>query len=65
MLTLAHTIRGMIAEFIAKIRSINRRYATPRIEMSGTVRLALLSLRIYLLVLVGLLVYKFVITVAG
>jgi hypothetical protein len=55
----------MIAEFIAKIRSINRRYATPRIEMSGTVRLALLSLRIYLLVLVGLLVYKFVITVAG
>ena len=33
---------------------------TPRIEMSGTVRLALLVLRIYLFTLVGLLVYKFI-----
>lgn len=43
----------------AKIREINRRYAVPRIAMSPMVRLALLVLRIYLLVLVALLAYKF------
>jgi hypothetical protein len=32
--------------------------------MSGTVRLSLLALRVYLLVLVGLLLYKFVLLVA-
>ena len=51
---------SLVARHFEKIREINRRYATPRIEMSGTVRLALLVLRIYLFTLVGLLVYKFI-----
>jgi hypothetical protein len=46
-----------------KIRQINERYAEPRIEMSGGVKFSLLVLRIYLLVLVGLLVYKFILVV--
>jgi hypothetical protein len=46
-----------------KIRQINQHYAEPRIEMSGAVKLSLLALRIYLLVLVGLLVYKFILVV--
>jgi hypothetical protein len=49
-----------IARHFEKIREINRRYSTPRIEMSATVRFALLVLRIYLFTLVGLLVYKFI-----
>jgi len=44
---------------VAKIREINRRYATPRIKLSRWTRLALLSLRVYLIVLVILLAYKF------
>jgi hypothetical protein len=49
-----------IAGHIKKIREINRRYSTPRIKMSTAVRASLLTLRIYLIVLVGLLAYKFI-----
>jgi hypothetical protein len=42
-----------------KIGDINARYREPRIEMSGGVRLSLMVLRVYLLALVGLMVYKF------
>jgi len=44
---------------VAKIREINRRYATPRIKLSRSTRLALLALRLYLITLVILLAYKF------
>jgi hypothetical protein len=56
---LIHSIATALAGHLETIRDINRRYATPRIRMSAMVRLALLTLRIYLLVLVALLVYKF------
>jgi len=42
-----------------KIREINRRYAVPRIRMSKTKQIVLLGLRIYLLILVFLLAYRF------
>jgi len=45
---------------VRKFRAINARYATPRITMSPLVRTALLVLRIYLILLVALLLYKFV-----
>ena len=43
-----------------KIREINRRYSEPRIEMSAAVKASLLFLRVYLLFLVCLMVYKFI-----
>ncbi len=46
-----------------KIHAINARYREPRIEMSGAVRLSLLVLRVYLLALVALMIYKFVLVV--
>jgi len=46
-----------------KIGAINARYHAPRIEMSGTVRISLMVLRVYLLALVVLMVYKFVLIV--
>jgi hypothetical protein len=49
--------------FFAKFAAINSRYREPRIEMSGAVRLSLLLLRVYLLVLVALMIYKFVMIV--
>jgi hypothetical protein len=44
---------------IDRIREINRRYAKPRIRLSRRTRLVLLALRLYLIVLVILLAYKF------
>ena len=44
----------------ATIADINRRYHEPRITMSAAVRLSLLTLRVYLVFLVGLMVYRFI-----
>jgi len=57
---LVKSIQTSIAGHMEKIREINRRYATPRITMSTAVRISLLTLRIYLFILVGLLAYKFI-----
>jgi hypothetical protein len=46
------------------IADINRRYQTPRIAMSPAVHLSLMALRVYLLFLVGLMVYRFVVLVS-
>ena len=48
----------------AAIAQINRRYDQPRIAMSPAVRLSLMALRVYLLLLVGLMVYRFVLLVS-
>ena len=48
----------------AAIAEINRRYHQPRIAMSPAVRLSLMALRVYLLLLVGLMVYRFVLLVS-
>jgi hypothetical protein len=41
------------------IHEINKKYKTPRIKMSRGVKIALMFLRIYLILLVLLLGYKF------
>jgi hypothetical protein len=46
--------------FVLKIREINERYSKPHIEMSLGVKISLIALRIYLLLLVSLMVYKFI-----
>jgi hypothetical protein len=57
---LGRRLRRFLERRFYAIIKINRRYATPRIKMTPMVRFALLTLRLYLLLLVGLLVYKFV-----
>ena len=42
-----------------KIKEINRKYKKPRLEMTPFVRTALLALRLYLIMLVFILIYKF------
>jgi hypothetical protein len=59
-MSLVQSIGTTIAGHVEKIRQVNRRYARPRIKMSRAVRVSLLTLRIYLFILVGLLVYKFI-----
>lgn len=58
-MSFAHALQSIVSSGLEKVRDINRRYAKPRIPMSPAVRIALLVLRIYLFVLVGLLIYKF------
>jgi hypothetical protein len=52
-----------LRSLFAKFADINSRYRQPRIEMSGAVRGSLLVLRVYLLALVALMIYKFVLIV--
>jgi hypothetical protein len=54
---------GLIQRAINKVREINERYRTPKIKMSRGVKIALVFLRLYLLFLVVILIYKFVTTV--
>jgi len=42
------------------VRDINEKYRTPRIKMTRWVKISLLGLRLYLIVLVVILVYKFI-----
>lgn len=44
------------------VRRINRRYARPHMKMTRAVRFSLGLLRFYLMFLVGIMVYKFVVT---
>ena len=43
-----------------KIIEINNKYAHPKIEMSPTVKISLFMLRVYLIFLLLLLVFKFI-----
>jgi hypothetical protein len=54
-----------IERFSNKIHEINQRYKNPKIHQSRAVKISLLALRIYLLTLVLLLIYKFVTIVRG
>ena len=53
----------MIGEFLRSrfytIRQINKKYATPRIKTTKVVSVSLFLLRIYLLIMVVILIYKF------
>jgi hypothetical protein len=52
---LSRTLKG----WIAKIREINSKYSQPRVKMTPLVKASLLILRLYLIMLVIILVYKF------
>jgi len=45
--------------WIAKVKEINKKYSQPRLKMTPLVKAMLLILRLYLIVLVAILVYKF------
>lgn len=53
-------LASIYGSMVSSIRDINRKYATPEIRVTPLVKVSLLLLRLYLLLLVGLLIYKFV-----
>jgi hypothetical protein len=57
-------VLSFLQEFRAAIREINEKYKHPRIKMTRMVSTALLLLRLYLIFMVLLLVYKFITIVA-
>ena len=52
--------RGFARGTVSQIAAINKKYMTPHIATTPAVRVALLLLRLYLLALVGILIYKFI-----
>jgi len=47
------------------VRTINERYKHPRIQVTPMVRMSLLLLRLYLVFIVAILIYKFISMAAG
>lgn len=54
---------NIIQGWISKVKEINHKYSQPRLQMTPLVRASLLALRIYLIMLVIILVYKFYLVV--
>jgi hypothetical protein len=53
-------MRTSLKRLFRKIGEINHRYREPRIQMSTAVKASLLFLRVFLMFLVCLMVYKFI-----
>ncbi|MCL4558713.1 MAG: hypothetical protein M1491_08830 [Deltaproteobacteria bacterium] len=53
-------IKNFFSRIIRKIHEINTEYKTPGIQMSDWVKFSLLLLRLYLVTLIGLSLYKFI-----
>jgi len=51
---------SFVKEGRGRVAEINQKYAKPRITMTPMVRFSLLCLRVYLLLLVLILIYKFI-----
>ena len=52
-------IRYVAKGWREKVKEINKKYSKPRLKMTPLVRAALLALRLYLITLVIILIYKF------
>lgn len=53
-------IGRIVRDFVRQIRAVNEKYREPDIEMTPLVRSSLIGLRLYLLFLVGLMLFKFI-----
>ena len=61
----AYQIEKILKTRFGKIIEINKKYSHPRLVVNKSTAFALLMLRIYLLFLVGLLIFKFILTARG
>jgi hypothetical protein len=53
-------VKNLFKGRFGKIREINRKYDKPRVKMTKGVKVALFTLRLYLIILVGILIVKFI-----
>jgi len=52
-------LKGFIRDTVDRVHEINQKYSKPRVKMNKWIGISLLFLRLYLLCLVLMLVYKF------
>ena len=52
-------LKGLLSARFRPLVEITRKYRTPRIKMTRSVRIALLLLRIYLILIISILAFKF------
>ncbi len=45
---------------VESIQEINRKYKKPQIQMTLFVKICLMALRVYLILLIGVMIFKFV-----
>ncbi len=58
-----NVLTAVFRSLVTGVRTVNRKYAKPQIEMTPFVKVCLVTLRLYLFVLIGLMIYKFIITI--
>lgn len=51
--------------FFAAVKEINEKYKTPRIKMTRMVKISLIALRLYLIFMIAILLYKFILVAFG
>jgi hypothetical protein len=61
----ADQLKKIVEDKFGKIAEINKKYSHPRLAVHKSTAFALFMLRIYLLFLVGLLIFKFILTARG
>ena len=57
--------RGIFRSLLRGIQAVNHRYRKPKIQMTPLVKVSLFILRLYLIALVGLMIFKFVTAASG
>jgi hypothetical protein len=57
---IVHGFGNLIKNTAHEVRGINNRYKVPHAKMTKGVRFSLIMLRVYLIILVGILFYKFI-----
>lgn len=62
---LGRRVSVFLGRQVAIVRAINHKYAHPRLAMKRSTAFSLLMLRLYLIFLVILLIYKFILTIRG
>jgi len=58
--TLPQKLKASLRHQSNTIKGINERYATPRMKMTRGVKIALMGVRIYLIIILCILLYKFI-----
>jgi hypothetical protein len=58
-------ITNIFKNLATQVWEVNRKYSKPRIKMTPMVKISLLSLRIYLITLIGIMLFKFVTMLRG
>jgi hypothetical protein len=57
-------IANFFRNTVNEVRAINQRYATPEVETTLFTKVCLVGLRVYLITMVGIMLYKFISTVS-